>query len=260
MTEETNTNPLLERVKLPGETYTLPSQGLFYTHGELDESVNNGEVLIYPMNTMDELTLKTPDKLFSGEAITDVFRRCVPQIKQPMQLLAKDVDFIMVCLRKLTYGEFIDIKYQHNCTDSKEHPYSISVDPFINQTKRIDPTTITTNYTLKLDNGQTLKLAPPRIDVVLKIYQSTNDEDEAKMSEGLFDTITGMVESVDDITDEKMIREWVQTIPAGWVHQISDKVEDLSDWGPEFASTVKCTDCGNNMTVTTPINPLAFFI
>ena len=93
-TEQPRSNPLLERIRIPGETFTLPSQGIFYKNGELDDDSKNGEVYIYPMVTYDEIVLKTPDKLFSGEAITEVFQRCVPQIKKPMELLAKDVDFI----------------------------------------------------------------------------------------------------------------------------------------------------------------------
>ena len=37
-------NPLLASLRIPGETFRLPSHGLFYTDGELDDSVVNGEV------------------------------------------------------------------------------------------------------------------------------------------------------------------------------------------------------------------------
>ena len=53
-------NPLLARVKLPGETFALPSGGIFYESGELDDSVNHGELHIYPMAAYDEVLIKTP--------------------------------------------------------------------------------------------------------------------------------------------------------------------------------------------------------
>lgn len=106
-------NPLLERFnKMPPETFRLPSGGGFYKNGELDEEVVDGEVIIYPMTTQDEITMKSPDMLFQGTAIEKVFNRCMPQIKKPMDLLSNDVDFLMICLRIVTYGSSIEIKYE----------------------------------------------------------------------------------------------------------------------------------------------------
>jgi len=258
-------NPLLQRMKIPGETFTLPSRGIFYTNGEVDEdTAKTGEIYIYPMVTFDEIILKTPDKLFSGEAIVDVFSRCVPAVKKPLDLLAKDVDYILVCLRKLTYGNELEINYTHDCADAKEHPYKISMEPFISKSKPIDPTIVNQTYSVTFDNGQVLHLSPPRFQHVIRIYQNSlkdiDDVDVEDMRQSLTDTIVGMIQSVDDIHDEKMIREWVEKIPAGWTHKIAEQMDVISDWGPEFDTEVKCKDCEKMMTVSTPINPLAFFI
>lgn len=43
-------NPLLSRIQMPGETFALPSGGVFYTHGELDDSVVNAEVRVHPID------------------------------------------------------------------------------------------------------------------------------------------------------------------------------------------------------------------
>ena len=82
-------NPLLSKVRMPGETYRLPSNDLFYHNDELDPSVRDGEVHVYPMTAVDEIIMKSPDMLFSGKAVEEVFLRCVPQIKKPMELLGK---------------------------------------------------------------------------------------------------------------------------------------------------------------------------
>jgi len=256
-------NPLLERARMPGGTFTLPSQGLFYKKGELSPDVKNGEVHVHPMVTLDEIILKTPDKLFSGDGIVEVFKRCIPQINDPMQLLAKDVDFLMVCLRKVTYGDEMEITYTHDCEEAKEHSYMIPVNDFIQKSKRIDPTTSGKLFSLELDNGQVLKLRPANLKNVLGIYQSTmnvDDESIDTISKNIFDTMVAMIESVDGITDSEMISEWVRTISAGWVHQIGDTIDKVSDWGPTFDVTIKCKDCGKEMTINTPINPLAFFM
>ncbi len=101
----TNTeNPLLAKIKLPGQRFRLPSRGLFYTDGELHEEVVDGEVEVFSMTTIDEIALRSPEFLFTGEAIERVFNRCIPDIIKPLRLLSKDVDFMLACLRIVSYG------------------------------------------------------------------------------------------------------------------------------------------------------------
>jgi len=257
-------NPLLERAKMPGGTFTLPSGGIFYTNGELSPDVKNGEVYIHPMVTLDEITLRSPDKLFSGEGIKEVFGRCIPQVINPMKLLAKDVDFLLVCLRQLTYGDEMEVTYTHDCKDAKSNSYNIMMSSILEKTINMDLTAVKSLFTITLDNGQVLELEPPRLDVVLEIYQAAGGNDDnvdiETVRKSLMNTINGMIRSVDGITDSKMIAEWVEQIPAGWVHKISDSVEKLSEWGPSFNTPITCRDCEKEVTINTPVNPLAFFI
>ena len=111
----TNINPLLARVNLPGETFKLPSGGILYDDDEISSDVKDGELHVLPMTTYDEILLRTPDLLFSGDAIKQVFNRCVPQVTNPMLLFAKDVDFLLLCLRKVTYGDEMEVPYTHTC-------------------------------------------------------------------------------------------------------------------------------------------------
>jgi len=104
-------NPLLRVNKMPGETFRLPSRGIFYKNGELDASVANGEVVVKPMTLLDELYLKTPDMLFQGTAVEEVFKRCIPEILKPQQLFMNDVDYLVLCLRKVTFGDNFEIDY-----------------------------------------------------------------------------------------------------------------------------------------------------
>ncbi|KKM88117.1 hypothetical protein LCGC14_1261940 [marine sediment metagenome] len=257
-------NPLLERARIPGETFPLPSRGLFYKDGELDASVKNGELLVQPMAAIDELTLKTPDKLFSGQAIEDIFRRCIPQVLKPLELLAQDVDYLLVCLRKLSFGENMEIEYQHDCSESKVHKYVFSVDPFIKNAKQIDPTKIKTSFALTLDNGQTVLMSPPRFMSTLNLYQSSARPDDQidiqQLNKDLTNMFLGVIQDVDGTTDRDHIAQWLNTIPVGYVHKIQEAIEKASDWGPEFEVTTKCNDCGEDMVIASPINPIAFFM
>lgn len=100
----TNENPLITKITLPGQRFRMPSRGLFYDDDEVAENVIDGEVEIKSMTTLDEIALRTPEFLFSGEAIEKVFNRCIPEIKKPLRLLSQDVDYLLTCLRIVSYG------------------------------------------------------------------------------------------------------------------------------------------------------------
>ena len=258
------TNQLLARVQLPGSTFQLPSRGIFYNNGELSPDVEVGEVHIHAMSAYDEILMKTPDMLFSGKAVDHVFKRCIPQVLKPTELLAKDVDFLLVCLRQITYGSDLDVSYDHGCIeDSKRHSYVINIDEFLRNSRKLDPTTIGKNYTCKVDNGQIVKMRPTRFKDLIVMYQDVDPnkhkgpEDELEMT--VF-AIKSVIESVDEVTDEQKIEEWIKHIPAGWLGTLSEVIEKTSDFGPEFKFKTKCKDCGKMITIESPINPVSFFL
>lgn len=257
-------NPLLARIKIPGETYRLPSQGVFYTNGELDESVHNGEVEVYPMTAIDEITLSTPDKLLSGKAILEILGRCVPQIKKPECLLAKDVDFLMVCLRLVTFGSIADITYKHTCSDAIPHTYNIDMQQFITKSRELDPTKLATQFQLHLENGQQVQLKPLSYVDVLELYRVTAMTKTSELSSEEAETLivnalTGVVKSVDDVTDVSQIKEWISAIPLGWKRQIEAMAQHNGEWGVDLVAPEICLDCGEPISILISANPVSFF-
>jgi len=259
----TTMNPLLARVYMPGATFKMPSGGVFYKNGELSEDVTNGEVHVQPMTAFDEVLLKTPDLLFSGVAVEKIFKRCIPQILRPNELFGKDIDFLMICLRKVTYGETFQLSYTHSCKDAKSNEYTIDINHFIKNTKHINPTTIGNVFTKKIDNDQVVSMHPPRFKDIITMMQSIDPNKNftpEEETQAIIDTIMSVILAVDGIEDKKMISEWLQKIPAGWVGELSSAIEQTSDWGPDFIYKTKCKDCKKTMEITAPINPLAFFM
>lgn len=259
-------NPLLERARLPGQTFLLPSKAIFYTHGEVDDSVisSKGEVMIYPMITLDEINIKTPDKLINGTAITDVFKRCIPQINQPLELLSKDVDFLLICLRKVTYGDQYRFEHEHDCENAKEHSYEIPLDPLISNAKTIDVKKVKQNYTLTLPNGQVVKLIPPKYFQMLKFFQvfgsqTINEVSDEELSQEIIRTTVSMIDNVDGISNQQQILEWAQQIPAGYARLIGKRVNEVSSWGANLETNITCQDCKKEVSVHISLNPLDFF-
>ena len=260
------TNPLLASLaKMPGSTFRLPSQGLFYDSGELDPSVKNGEVEVYPMTAIDEIILSTPDKLLSGKAITEVFARCVPQILNPDKLLAKDVDFLMICLRLASFGSTLEIDHKHNCTDAKKHQYRVVLDDMVKSTKSIDPTSLQREYVVTMPNGQVVALKPLTYSNVVQLYQTTalikgTDLTQTEAEQLVVDTLASVIKSVDDVSDAAMIREWVLNVPLGWKKQLEKAAQHVSDWGIDLVHRDVCRDCGEVIEIPIAANPVSFFM
>ena len=129
-------NPLLKKAVIPGKRFRLPSRGLFYTNGELDDSVHDGEVEVFSMATVDEITLRTPEFLFTGEAIEKVFNRCIPEIKQPLKLLSQDVDYLLTCLRIVSYGDILPINTRCSvCETNQKAQNERDIESFLAEVK-----------------------------------------------------------------------------------------------------------------------------
>lgn len=256
----THTNILLDRIRIPGETFRLPSGGLFYGPGILDEKVTDGEVHVFPMTAVDEIALKTPDLLFSGEAVCQIFARCIPDVLQPKKLLAKDVDFLLICLKKISYGPQMEITYKHTCEKAKDHSYVVQVDQFIRKSKRIDPSRVVSDFNVTLTNGQVVNMIPISFESYIAMMQVEDKEvDPMKQAIRLCMSISQVIKSVDNITEKADIQGWLIKIPPMLMKQVTDCIEKTTQWGPDFMAGIKCKDCGQEVQVQAPLNPLAFF-
>lgn len=254
------TNPLLRKNKLPGQTFRLPSRGKFYKLGELDEEVVDGEVVMFPMTTIDDIYMKSPDMLYQGTAIEKVISRCCPQVRHPKELLSIDIDYILVCLRKISYGQYIPIKYNHACTEkSEDHEYNIPVDHFILNSKEITEDHFG-SFLLTVSSGEKIQLKPPTFNEIVQLEQVNIDKIKYdEFINHIFAQLCALIESVDGHTVKPDIMEWLKETPPEVWNEIRDKVSRLTQWGPEFTYDIKCKDCGKSVKLTTPLNPVAFF-
>ena len=99
-----------------------------------------------------------------------MLQKCTPNVLKPGDLLAKDVDYLMMCLRMISYGPHIELTATHVCKDPKEHSYSIEIRPILQEAKPIDPTSLG-SFNVTLDTGQVVILHPPRFLSTVRLYQ-----------------------------------------------------------------------------------------
>jgi hypothetical protein len=101
------TNPLTQYFRQPSIYIKLPSQGQNYPVGTLNMPTNS-ELPVYPMTAIDEITYRTPDALFNGQATVNVIQSCVPAIKDAWAIPSIDLDTILIAIRIASYGHDMD--------------------------------------------------------------------------------------------------------------------------------------------------------
>lgn len=254
-------NPLIakHKKKIPGETFRLPSRGLFYKNSELDSEVEDGEIVVYPMTTVDELLMRSPDMLFQGTAITEVIGRCIPQILKPGRLIASDVDYLLTALRKVSYGPMLPINHKCQHCEAPEKEYGLPLDYFIQQTKEITQEQYDA-MSITIDEYN-VRLRPCVFEEMIKILQHSGDdfEDPKKVSDWIDESLSAIIRSVDGITDNDMIREWLAVLPRGTKEELSNNVEKINKWGLEFSYEIACDGCGKKANLKSTLNPTGFF-
>lgn len=275
------TNPLLKKIKLPGRTFQLPSRGALYHNGEL--AGNEGEIHVHPMSALAEISLKNPDLLFNGKALDQVFGECIPEIKKATELYGRDIDAIMFYLRLVTYGPEFEIHVKHDCEESKkrgengevlidkegnevhkEHSYVVNIEEMVQNIKFLDPT-LSDQFQVTVgegENEQLVKVHPVKFEHMIKLFQMNSNKQEFTADDikrNVVFNLTNLIESVDGITDKKMIEEWVSGITSPYQNRITEAIEKTNGWGPEQTTTIVCKDCKKEMPVELPLNPISFF-
>lgn len=137
-------NPLKQYFRQPAIYLRLPSGGNFWPQGAIDLPAN-GEVPVYPMTAIDEITYRTPDSLFNGQAVINVIQSCVPNILDAWQCPSSDINAILTAIRIASYGHTLEIGT--TCTNcGHEAEYGLDLRSVIDQLHAPD-------YTQSVNSG-----------------------------------------------------------------------------------------------------------
>ena len=105
---QTSTNPLSKYFRQPAIHLRLPSGGKFYPAGAVNLPPN-GEIPIFPMTAVDEITNRTPDALFNGSSTMGIIGSCVPNITDPWSIPSIDLSALLCSVRLASYGHEMGI-------------------------------------------------------------------------------------------------------------------------------------------------------
>ncbi len=119
-------NPLQQYFRRPSVYLKLPSGGAGYPEGALDLP-ENGEIPIYPMTAIDEITARTPDALFNGNAVVEIIKSCAPNIKDPWVVSNADLDPILVAIKTATHGGSMELSSTcPECDETSDYTINLS--------------------------------------------------------------------------------------------------------------------------------------
>ena len=101
-------NPLKQFFRQPSIYLRLPSLGQYWDQSAIDMPPNK-ELPVYPMTAIDEITYRTPDALFNGQAVINVIQSCIPAIRDAWSTPGSDLNAVLVAIRIASYGHEMEM-------------------------------------------------------------------------------------------------------------------------------------------------------
>jgi hypothetical protein len=129
-------NPLRQYFRRPAVYLKLPSGGNDYGPDVIDMPAT-GELPVYPMTAIDEITSRTPDALFNGSALVELVKSCIPSIKDPWSINSSDIDAVLISLKAASGDGILDLST--TCPECKEeNTYGVNLLAMLTTLKAAD--------------------------------------------------------------------------------------------------------------------------
>ena len=272
-------NPLRNYFRRPALYLTLPSKGQGYPAGSI-EMPDNGELPVYPMTAIDEITTRTPDALYNGQAVVELIRSCVPSIKDPWKLPQVDLDPVLLAIKIATNGNQMEI--ETTCPECKEPSrYDINLTGMLSNFKPGNY-----NELLKVDDVVQVKFKPldyarinsasqQQFDVqrALVIIDNIEDnKDKEEKTNGLIKEMTEMamqlvIDTIEfvktpeaTVFDKEHVKEFLSNVPIKTYEKIRDHTITLKQSTETKPLEFTCPSCTNAYKQPFNINVSDFFV
>lgn len=269
-------NPLQQFFRQPKLSVTLPTKGVF-----TDLTIFNGDfhnIHVFGMTGMDELLLKTPDFLFSGDSTVKIIQSCCPVITNAWELTSYDVDALLVAIRIATRGNKYEIR--HICphclseneyeTDlatildyynSCEYDDSINIDNLIVKIKPLTYKSRTTfaieNFNL-IQNGRQIDNESNQEEKI-KIMSKFNDDVANLQYKFIASSINSVTVDTTEVKDAENIEEWIKNVESSTVTKIKNLITKNNDIWNTPKQQVLCESCKEVSNIIIELDQSFFF-
>lgn len=223
-----SSNPLKQYFRQPAIYLRLPSGGKHWRPGSINIP-ENGELPVYPMTAIDEITYRTPDALFNGQAVVNVIQSCVPGIVDAWACPTVDMNSILTAIRIASYGHELGMTSTcPNCTHVAD--YGLDLRTVLDQQR-------SPNYTKTIKHGD--------LEILFKspTYQNQHDTNSLQFDE---QRILKMIPD-SEMSDEEKVERLNQVL-----RKITDITVDAIKWSVAAIRTPEAL-------VTEPVHIQEFF-
>lgn len=271
-------NPLKQYFRRPAIYLRLPSGGEFWPDGSLDMP-QNGELPVFPMTAIDEITYRTPDALFSGQAVVDVIQSCIPNIMNAWHMPVVDINAILVAIRIASYGN--DLAMTSTCPECNETAdFSLNLNSVLDRMRRPDYGTTVTHGELVVrfqsmdyetqNRSNIQQFENQRMMRIIPDSDITEEQKIEQMNQILKNitqlTITALANSVQSIetpqgvvTDRAHIQEFLAQCDRGIFAAIRDHAVALREQTELQPVSMTCDKCKKQYEQPLNLDLASFF-
>lgn len=270
-------NPLTQYFRRPAVYVRLPSGGAGYEPGVIDMT-ETGELPVYPMTAIDEITARTPDALFNGTAVTELIKSCVPAIRNPWEINNLDLDSILIAIKSASVGDNLELDSM--CPECKTPAtYNISLMTLLATVGKAD-------YNQTLDLGDLIvKMKPIKYKKmneaamaqfeIQKMFMNieTIEDDDLKLEqtkkaiekvtlltmEVISDAVDYIKTPTAIVTEKEFILDFLHQCDKNLYNSIKDFNASLKEESELKPLDMKCTECGHEYKQPFTLDSSSFF-
>jgi hypothetical protein len=272
-------NPLKQFFRQPSIYLRLPSLGQYWDQLAIDMPPNK-ELPVYPMTAIDEITYRTPDALFNGQAVINVIQSCIPAIRDAWSTPGSDLNAILVAIRIASYGHEMEMTIKCPACETESD--------FVLDLRSVLDKLVGADYSKAIKQGD-LEIAFTPIayrhqnETNIKQYDQQRLIQQIQMSDQLSDeqkieqlnetlqkittlTIETLKYSIASIrtpqslvTEPEFIHEFLVNCDRKFFTEIRDHIIDLRQQSEIESIGVTCSHCDHKWNQTITLDQAAFF-
>jgi T4 bacteriophage base plate protein len=274
-----NANPLKQFFRQPAIYLRLPSEGNHWPKNSL-EMPENKELPVFPMTAIDEITYRTPDALYNGQAVVNVIQSCLPNIRNAWDVPAMDLNAILVAIRIASYGHSMDLTTKCPSCET-EGEYSIDLRSVLDKLSSADFDQGIEHRDLVIhfrpmdyrqqNETNHLQFEQQKNIQMIQMSELTDEQKIVELNKSLQRitelTIEALKWSIASIrtpqalvTEPGFIHEFLTNCDRKLYSQIKDHIINLREASELKPLQIKCNECGHEYLQQISLDQATFFV
>lgn len=271
-------NPLKQYFRQPAIYVKLPSQGKNYPPGTLTMPPT-GELPVYPMTAIDEITYRTPDALYNGQATVNVIQSCIPDIKDAWAIPSTDIDTLLIAIRIASHGHSMDFNTTcPACAHSSEQTMDLRTVLDSIQMANYDKTIhagdleiffkplsykhLNNNNQMQYENQKLLQMLPdsgiPDAEKMIALSDALKKITDITVV-ALAQSIAAVKTPQATVYEPEYIEEMLKNCDSKLFNQIRDFILELKSSSEMQSLKLTCTECSHQYEQSITLDMASFF-